>query len=463
MHNKEQTYYDLGTQCSLTMGQNKSVYFIGIGGIGMSAIARYFAANGYDVSGYDKTPTELTDALISEGIKIHFKDDVNLLDKEAEFVVYTPAVPKEHRELMYYKDNKYSIKKRSEVLGNIMWDYKSICVAGTHGKTTTSSMIAHILRDSEFGCTAFLGGIATNYNSNFWGGFSDYAVAEADEYDRSFLKLYPDIAVITSMEPDHLDIYGNEKNMQDAFIEFSKNVKSNGLLICSYHLPRLNEIDGNVLTYGINTNADCKPENIVVENGTYKFDFVSKSKKIKDIQLNMGGRHNVENATAAITVALHLGIDEGKIKNAIKNFKGVKRRFQFIVKTSEKVFIDDYAHHPGELNALLAGAKDLYPNKKITIVFQPHLYSRTKDFAKQFGESLSAADEIIILPIYPARELPIENISSETIAGYIQKPARIIEKNDLVNEIKKMNPEVLITAGAGDIDKLVEPIKNIFS
>ncbi len=443
-------------------GALSSVYFLGIGGIGMSALARYFKSIGIKVSGYDKTPTVLTAKLEEEGITIHFEDNISLIDKNAELVVYTPAVPKDHKEYNYLKDNNYTVLKRSEVLGMITKSSYSICVAGTHGKTTTSAMIAHVLRHSDYGCNAFLGGIATNYATNFWSSEKNVSVAEADEYDRSFLKLFPDVAVITAMDADHLDIYGTAEKLRDAFIEFANQVKPGGLLISKFGLSRSGEFKaGNKISYSMQNNAaDAYAENIKLNNGSYVFDIVIKKETINDVELNMGGMHNIENVVAAITVAKHIGITTEKIKAAVAAFRGVKRRFEYVVKNDELVMIDDYAHHPEELRALITGAKELFPGKKCTVVFQPHLFSRTKDFADGFAEVLSLADEVIILPIYPAREKPVEGVSSEMILNKMTSDnKRVLNKGALLDWIKNNKQELLITAGAGDIDNLVEPIK----
>ena len=441
-----------------------SVYFLGIGGIGMSALARYFNGNGVKVSGYDKTPTALTGKLEEEGISIHFDDDISLIDKNAELVVYTPAVPKDHKEYNYFLENNYTILKRSDVLGMITKGTFSICVAGTHGKTTTSAMIAHILRDSGYGCNAFLGGIASNYGTNFWSSEKNVSVAEADEYDRSFLKLFPDVAVITAMDADHLDIYGTAEKLEDAFIDFAAQVKPNGLLISKFGLQRSAELKvPNKMSYSLQDKAaDAHAENIKIKRGSYLFDLSINKESIKDIELNMGGMHNIENSIAAITVAKHIGIDEGKIKAAVAAFRGVKRRFEYIIKNDGRVMIDDYAHHPEELRALITGAKELFPGKKCTLIFQPHLFSRTKDFADGFAEVLSIADEVILLPIYPAREKPMEGVNSEMIVARMKnKNVKVLSKEELIKEIKNTKPEFLITSGAGDIDMLVEPIKEI--
>ena len=443
-----------------------SVYFLGIGGIGMSALARYFKSIGKKVSGYDKTPTVLTGKLEEEGIDIHFEDNISLIDKHAELVVYTPAVPKDHKEYNYLKDNNYNVLKRSEVLGMITKSSYSICIAGTHGKTTTSAMIAHVLRHSEYGCNAFLGGIASNYGTNFWPSENNVSVAEADEYDRSFLKLFPDVAIITAMDADHLDIYGTAEKLQHAFIEFANQVKPGGLLISKFGLPRSAEFKtAGKMTYSMQNNAaDAYAENIRLNNGSYVFDIVIKKEKIKDIELNMGGMHNIENGVAAITVAKHIGIAEEKIKAAVAAFRGVKRRFEYVVKNDELVMIDDYAHHPEELRALITGSKELFPGKKCTVVFQPHLFSRTNDFADGFAEVLSIADEVILLPIYPAREKPVEGVNSEMIMNRMKnKHVKVLSKEALINEIKNNKPQLLITAGAGDIDTLVEPLLAVVS
>lgn len=438
------------------------VYFLGIGGIGMSALARYFNSRGHRVSGYDRTESALTRQMTEEGMKIHYEDKVSLADKDAALVIYTPAIPEGHKEMEFFKNNGYTVIKRSEALGLITENKLNICVAGTHGKTTTSAMVAHILRDSGFGCNAFLGGIATNYNSNFWSSEKNVCVAEADEYDRSFLKLSPDVAVITAMDADHLDIYGTEKNMQDAFISFTERIKPGGLLIAKKGLARENEFKaGTRWTYDAeNLEADCFAKNVTIQNGAYRFDVVSGNSSLGGVELNMGGRHNIENAVAAIAIAGYLKIDEAKIKKAIAGFKGVKRRFEYIVKSGSHILIDDYAHHPEELRALLNGAKELYPNKKCTVVFQPHLYTRTRDLADGFAEVLAIADEVVLLPIYPARELPIEGVSSEMILNKINKSSkRVLQKTELVDWVKSNNTELLITAGAGDIDLLLNDLK----
>ncbi len=453
----------------------KRIYFLGIGGIGMSALARYFKSNGVVVSGYDKTETALTRKLAEEGMAIHYEDNIEFIDKGAELVVFTPAVPKDHRELKYFLENKYNLVKRSEVLGAITNSSYNICIAGTHGKTTTSTMVAHILRHSEYGCNAFLGGIAVNYNSNFWGNKNNVSVVEADEYDRSFLKLSPDVAIISSMDPDHLDIYGTAENMQQAFIDFSARIKPGGMLLSKYGLKRTDDLKGTVhLTYHVsNEKADVYAANIKMISGSYQFDVVMQNWQLRNVVLNMGGLHNIENIIAAISVAHYLEIENDKIKKAVADFRGVKRRFEYIVKKEAFVMVDDYAHHPEELKALISGAKSLFPGRKCTVVFQPHLYSRTRDLAAGFAESLDLADEVILLPVYPARELPVEGVNSEMILKKMKnKNKSVLSKENLLKYLESYRVSLenghlagalLITAGAGDIDTLVEPIKKMLN
>jgi UDP-N-acetylmuramate--alanine ligase len=450
-----------------------TVYFIGIGGIGMSAVARYFHSKGIKVSGYDKTQTPLTKELEQAGINIHYEENVEMIPKEAKLVVYTPAIPKEHKELVYYQQDGYKVVKRSDVLQMITESSFNICVAGTHGKTTISTMIAHLLRDTGYGCNAFLGGISGNYGTNFWSSEKNCCVIEADEYDRSFLKLSPDVAVISSMDADHLDIYGTAAEMENSFIEFSGKVKEGGLLVSKFGLKRGKEFKaGKNVKYSLqNESAGVYAANIRMSNGTYEFDVMMPDNMIENVVLNMGGMHNVENAIAAITVANHLGIENDKIKAAVSSFKGVKRRFEYIIPPlpgGAVVFIDDYAHHPEELKALISGAKTLFKNKKCTVIFQPHLYTRTRDLADGFALSLDLADEVVLLPIYPARELPIAGVTSEMILQKMSIDDRsVIAKEELLNwmeneyvkTINKEFGEILITAGAGDIDTMVQPIK----
>lgn len=441
-----------------------SVYFIGIGGIGMSAIARYFNGLGITVKGYDKTATDLTRKIESEGIQVHYTDDITLLDKSAELVVYTPAIPKDHKELNWYLSNNYPVYKRSDVLQWITQSLFSITVAGTHGKTTISTMIAYLLRETGFGCNAFLGGVSVNYDTNYWGSENQIAVIEADEYDRSFLKLNPDIALLTSMDADHLDIYGTVEEMESAFIQYTKNIKHNGTLLVKHGLKRECDLQGSQkISYSLQNNAaDAYAENIVQKDGGYVFDIINKYGLVQDVCLNIGGMHNVENAVAAITVAQMLEIDRVAIKNAIGKFRGVKRRFEYVIKNERIVFIDDYAHHPEELATLIRSAKTLFHGRKCVVVFQPHLFSRTRDLAEGFASSLDLADEVILLDIYPARELPVEGVTSQLIADKMSNPAHtILSKEGLLEYVKVAPLDLLITAGAGDIDQLIKPIKNI--
>jgi len=446
----------------------KKVYFIGIGGIGMSALARYFKFHGKEVSGYDKTATPLTRQLEDEGIAVHYEEDLNRIMTDAHLVVYTPAVPSGHKELVYYQQHGHPLMKRSEVLGLITRSSFNICVAGTHGKTTITTMIAHILRHTGYGCNAFLGGIAVNYNSNYWSDQRNVCVVEADEYDRSFLRLSPDIAVITAMDADHLDIYGTAAEVQQAFIDFSGCLKPGGVLLSKEGLEKGAELKGDHhLTYGLETTADFYATEIRIDQGDYLFRMMSSDWSIDKVVLPMGGRHNVENAVAAIAVAHRLGIPGDKIVEAVAAFRGVKRRFEYIVKQPNRVYIDDYAHHPEELRALISGAKELYPAMQCTVIFQPHLFTRTRDFADGFAKSLDMADEVILLPIYPARELPIEGVTSELIAGKMKKAKRTLaDKKEVLDIIKdragnRDQAQLLITAGAGDIDLLIEPIRQL--
>ena len=449
------------------------VYFIGIGGIGMSALARYFNQKGKMVSGYDKTPTELTDALIDEGIDIHFTDNVNNIPSELRhkdlvhhntLIVYTPAIPKDHNELNYFIDNGFNLKKRSEVLGMITEEAFTIAVAGTHGKTTTSSMIAHLLKSAGVDCSAFLGGIAKNFHSNLVVGKNEKGktvfVVEADEYDRSFLTLHPDIAVITSMDADHLDIYGDSKFLEDSYRLFAQQVKPGGKLIHKKGLP-LNDIDVNRSAYSLSNHCDYSASDIRISNHQYHFNWNNSSTSIADLTSRMPGLHNVENAVAAISVARQMGISPEKIAAGLKSYEGVKRRFDYQLNEKKIVFIDDYAHHPEELRACIASVNELYPGKKITGIFQPHLYSRTRDFVEGFAKSLSMLDRLILLDIYPAREAPILGVTSEIIFNKVTIADKILTtKENAIEELSKVDVEVLLTMGAGDIDQLVDPVKN---
>lgn len=442
----------------------KSVYFVGIGGIGMSALARFFMERGAVVSGYDRTETELTKKLSAEGMHIHYTDDVQLCDKETQLVVYTPAIPANHTELNWYRDNNYPVFKRSDVLQWITEAMFAVTVAGTHGKTTISTTIAYLLRETGYGCNAFLGGISVNYESNYWHSDNNTAVIEADEYDRSFLKLRPDIAVLTSIDPDHLDIYGTPAEMEAAFIQYTQNIKEGGTLLVKHGLHRQSELKGPAtVTYSLqNDAADIYAISIMQKSGGYVFSVKGPGWVAEDMKLNIGGMHNVENSIAAIAVTQMLGISIDAVRSALAGFKGIKRRFEYLVHTDEQVYIDDYAHHPEELAALIKSAKRLFPNRKCVVAFQPHLFSRTRDLADGFAHSLDMADEVILLDIYPARELPMEGITSETITSRMANPAHtILSKDGLLEYVRNARPDLFITAGAGDIDKLTTPIKEI--
>lgn len=458
----------------VNLGNIHSVYFIGIGGIGMSALARWFNVNGYKVAGYDRTSTSLTSQLQKEGIDIHFEDDVNRIPKEFKIIedtliVYTPAIPPDHKELGYFLSSGFEIKKRSEVLAMLTREMFTIAVAGTHGKTTTSSMIAHLLTYSGVDCAAFLGGITVNYNTNLLlnkkKASESIVVVEADEYDRSFLRLYPDIAVITAMDPDHLDIYSDSSDFKQTFNDFIKQIKPTG-----YLFYRDNVSDDLDKTIPVKSNSfgtkegEFTAKNIRIENGEFVFDAKGPGINIEGIRMLVPGFHNIENALAAMAVGAKLGIKEEMIKKALGEFRGVKRRFEYIVKSEGITYIDDYAHHPTELNAFLSSVKALYPEKKLTVIFQPHLFSRTRDFMNEFAESLSIADKLILLEIYPARELPIEGITSQVLLDKVKAKEKVlVQKQDLLVEISGTKTDIIVTAGAGDIDKFIEPIKELLT
>lgn len=464
--------HSAGENLNMDLDKLKSVYFVGIGGIGMSSLARYFKALGKNVGGYDKTPTTLTDELIQEGISVHFEDDLksidkNFLDKNYCLVVFTPAIPKDHGELNYFLGNGFNVMKRSAVLGLITKNHFTIAVAGTHGKTTTSSMIAHILHASGVNCTAFLGGISKNFSSNLLlakDGFKDsVVVVEADEYDRSFLTLFPDIAVITSMDADHLDIYGDKNYMEDSYRMFAGQVKKEGLLLTKSGLS-IHDVIAKHQFYSIDTVADYTATRIEIKDHRYFFNWQGPEYAIENLSTHMPGRHNVENAVSAIAVANALNIPREKISKAVHSYSGVKRRFDYQVENERVVYIDDYAHHPEELRAAIMSAKELYNGKKITGIFQPHLFTRTRDFADGFGKSLSLLDELILLDIYPARELPIEGVTSKMILDRVTIPNKTLcRKDEVLTEMKSRKVEVLLTLGAGDIDQLVEPLRKLFT
>lgn len=441
-----------------------TIYFIGVGGIGMSAIARYFLSKGANVSGYDKTPTVLTNQLEKEGINIHYTDDITLAPQNPDVVVYTPAIPKDHKELNHFINNGFTVMKRSDILQWITENSFNICVAGTHGKTTVTSMVAHLLRHTGYGCNAFLGGISANYHTNFWSHERNVVVVEADEYDRSFLKLAPNVEVITSMDPDHLDIYGTAEEVENAFVQFAGKLKPGGTIVAKYGLSRAAELRADRLfTYDHkNEAADIYVKDLKVVNGVYHFSVQARDWSIDNLVLHMGGLHNIDNMIAAITVAKQLGIDSDKIVAAVADYKGVRRRFEYALNTPQHVVIDDYAHHPDELKALLSGVRSIFPDKKLTLVFQPHLYSRTKDQAVGFSATLDLADEVILLPIYPARELPMEGVNSEMLLNNMQlNQKQVLEKTAFLDWVKTNQPELLVMAGAGDIDTLVNPAKEL--
>lgn len=440
-----------------------NVYFIGIGGIGMSALARYFVANGKHVAGYDKTKTEITDSLENLGVKVHFEDSVAyigspFLNPETTLVVYTPAVPKDHKELVYFKNSFYEVLKRSAVLGEITKNTFCLAVAGTHGKTTTTSILGHLLNECNVEVTAFLGGISQNYNSNLILNGTKVTVVEADEFDRSFLTLSPDFASITSMDADHLDIYGEAEELEKSFIEFSKKIKPNGKLFVKNGLP----LEG--ITYGIEDDSDYSAQNIKIENGAYIFDVKTPNATLKNFKFNLPGRHNLSNALIALAMSVEYGIPQQQLAKALASYAGVKRRFTYHIKTNDLVFIDDYAHHPEEIKAVYQAVREMYPNQKVLAVFQPHLYSRTRDFVDEFAQSLSQFDEVVLLDIYPARELPIEGVSSKWLLDKIQNPnKKLIQKSEIISEIKQSNAQIILTIGAGDIGEEVKRIKEALS
>ncbi len=433
-----------------------NVYFIGIGGIGMSAIAHYFASNGKQVAGYDKTPSQITKTLEANGVEIHFEDALDnipipFLKKEETLIVYTPAIPENHLELNYFFEHNFSVLKRAEILGKITENTFCLAVAGTHGKTTTSSILGHIM--AQVNATSFLGGISENYNSNLILGDDKISVVEADEYDRSFLQLSPDIACVTSMDADHLDIYGDSDALNTSFVEFTKEVSET--LIVAKGLP----LKG--LTYAINEPSDYEAFNLKIESGKYIFDVKTPSTEIQNIEFSLPGRHNVMNALAALAMADVYGVSLENIKHSLSTFKGVKRRFSYKIKTEDFVLIDDYAHHPAEINAVESSIREMYPNETILVVFQPHLFSRTRDFIDDFALALSKFDEVLLLDIYPAREAPISGVNSEWLFGKITcKSKKQTKKNNLVKDIKNSSAKVVAMLGAGDIGVTIHEVTN---
>ncbi len=443
----------------MNLNQIHNVFFIGIGGIGMSALARYFKTIGKNVSGYDKTPSMLTDELIASGIAIHFEDRIDLIPKEYyvenTLVIITPAVPVSHSQWNYFLERDYVVKKRAEVLGIITKDTFCFAVAGTHGKTTTSSILGHILFESGADVTAFVGGIVENYNSNLIGTGKTVTVVEADEFDRSFLHLHPNIACVTSMDADHLDIYGTSEEIEASFVEFANKVEDKTQLFITKELP----IEG--VTCAVNEDAVFKAFNVRVGNGSYVFDVQTPTEIIRDIAFGLPGRHNLMNALMALAMAKTFGTSSDAIAKALASFKGIRRRFSYQIKASNLVYIDDYAHHPTEINAVHQAVRELYPNQKVLAIFQPHLFSRTKDFVDDFAKSLSNFDEVILLDIYPARELPMEGITSEWLMGKMTNTAKkLVSKEELIPVILADNATVIVTIGAGDLGEMVPSIKN---
>lgn len=449
-----------------------NVYFIGIGGIGMSALARWFNVNGFQVAGYDRVPSTITEALIEEGISVHYEDNPSLIPDHFTtnlsrlLVIYTPAVPSSHKEMIHLKSLGCTLFKRSQVLGKITEGMFTVAVAGTHGKTTTSSMIAHLLKEGGKDIVAFLGGISVNANGNFIaneGALNQaIAVVEADEYDRSFLTLHPNVAVVTSADADHLDIYGDDQTLKESFKDFIHQINEKGQLFVQEKVAD-ELVDANFKTrtgtYGIN-RGQFFAENITIENGFFVFDYIDNDTRIAGIRLGVSGFHNVENAVAAIAVALYLGVSHDIVKAGLENYRGVKRRFEFVLRTNNKVLVDDYAHHPIEITAFLKSLKALFGESQITVIFQPHLFSRTRDFAREFAESLSIADQIILLPVYPAREEPIEGVSSKMLYDLIDSENKhLVDGDGLIDLLGQLQPKLVATLGAGSIDRLVQPVK----
>ena len=443
----------------MNLNQIHNVYFIGIGGIGMSALARYFKAIGKNVSGYDKTETQLTKDLQNLGIDIHFEDTISLIPTEYyvenTLVIITPAVPMQHSEWNYFIERDFEVKKRAEVLGIITKDTFCFAVAGTHGKTTTSGILGHILFESGVDVTAFIGGIIENYNSNLIGTGKTVTVVEADEFDRSFLHLHPNIACVTSMDADHLDIYGDKSAIEASFVEFADKVEDKSKLFRTKDLP----IKG--VTCAVNEEANFAAINVRIVNSQYVFDVKTPTETIENLKFGLPGKHNLMNALMALAMAKTFGLSNEDIANALASFRGIKRRFSYQIKTEKLVYIDDYAHHPTEINAVHQAVRELYPSQKVLAIFQPHLFSRTKDFADDFARSLAAFDEVLLLDIYPARELPMEGITSSWLLNKIDNSnKKLVQKDELIATILASDATVIVTIGAGDIGELVPLIKN---
>lgn len=453
----------------------KLYYFLGAGGIGMSALVRYFNHYGKTVYGYDKTETELTKQLQKEGSQLHFNEDIALVKdlfskykKEEILVIYTPAVPKDHAEFVYLQENDYQLQKRAWVLGEITKQFRTIAIAGTHGKTTTTTMVTHILKTAGINCFAFLGGISQNYNTNLLLGDANdkdaYVVVEADEYDRSFLTLHPYITVITSVDADHLDIYGDKDAMHQTYTQFANQVQKDGFLIVKKNVDNDLSLKVKRLIYSLNLDTEYSADSIHISDGEFCYNIISPIESVSHVAIGLPGLHNVENSIAAIAVAQQLGIKGDVINKALRSFKGVKRRFDYRVKSKSVVYIDDYAHHPEELRAAITAAKQLYPDKQVTGIFQPHLFSRTRDFADGFAESLDLLDVCVLLDIYPAREKPIEGINSQMLLGKMKSANRfLVKKENVLDFLKTHPPQILMTLGAGDIDSLIEPIEKMLT
>lgn len=447
----------------------KSVYFVGAGGIGMSALVRFFLGKGCNVGGYDKTPSELTEKLIEEGAKIHYAEDVDAIDecfkqKDSTLVVYTPAIPAGHKELVYFQTGGFAVQKRAQVLGTLTMSHKGLCVAGTHGKTTTSTMAAHLLHESHVDCNAFLGGISKNYGTNYILSDSEYVVIEADEFDRSFHWLRPYMTVITATDPDHLDIYGTKEAYLESFRKYTTLIKPGGALIIHKGLEMKADVQDGVKVYEYSRNeGDFHAENIKIGNGEIIFDFVHPEGVVKDIQLGVPVSINIENGIAAMALAILNGVTEEELRSGMKSFSGVDRRFDFKVKSDKMVFLSDYAHHPNEIDACVKSIRELYAGKKIAAVFQPHLYTRTRDFYKEFAAALSGLDAVYLCDIYPARELPIEGVTSKLIYDNLRPgiEKHLISKDDILEVARKADFDVLVSLGAGDIENYVPQITEI--
>jgi len=438
----------------------KKAWFVGIGGIGMSALARYFMYQGIKVGGYDRTKSNITLALANEGAFITYDDALSAMWADADLLVYTPAVPLLHPQITGAKERGIAIRKRAEILGAVTREPFTIAVAGTHGKTSISTLIAHLLRSAGIRTGAFLGGISRNFNGNFLPPGENLLVVEADEYDRSFLQLHPDLTLISAIDPDHLDVYGKLEHLEAAYSEFASLLSDRGRLIVKKGLRPTVNAGKEVLEYGLDPAAPFHASNIRVGEGAYRFDFLAPALKMEGLELPFPGIHNVENAVAAIAVALEMGVSVDAIRRGLPRFQGVKRRFEYRLKRKDIVFIDDYAHHPQELELLIRSVQEMYPQRRLTLVFQPHLYSRTRDLAEQFASTLSHVDELLLLPVYPAREKPIPGVSSALIAAKLPAgKVQLVEKSDLIDTLMRRKPELLITAGAGDIDRELQGIE----